>query len=111
MASAITHIDGGPSHPSADIADPIEAPKEPSYWSNLSSQFSNTINDLLGSSSSSGSGPQAEAEEPPVDTKSELNSDEKRGLVVLASIFVGGWVLGGFSTKKADDHHEEPVKH
>ena len=101
VASASTHVDGGPSHSLFETTDAhtfegdmalagVPAPKSQGLLKGL-------FDDLdfpelaLPSSTIERVSPSEESSEP---LRAELNDEEKRGFYVLTGIGAGGWLLG-----------------
>ncbi|KAF8710542.1 P-loop containing nucleoside triphosphate hydrolase protein, partial [Rhizoctonia solani] len=125
VASAATHVGGGPSHAIHEATDAhsleSEAESQPmgikglleEFGLSLNFNFKDTANDtaseFLKPVASGISIPNLGKDETNIkDAQRELNQEEKQGLWVLGGIVLGGLVLGSFGNKKStfkkDDH-------
>ncbi|GAB1517661.1 hypothetical protein RhiTH_000711 [Rhizoctonia solani] len=125
VASAATHVGGGPSHAIHEATDAhsleSEAGSQPmgikglleEFGLSLNFNFKDTANDtaseFLKPVASGISIPNLGKDETNIkDAQRELNQEEKQGLWVLGGIVLGGLVLGSFGNKKStfkkDDH-------
>ncbi|CAE6436952.1 hypothetical protein ACGC1H_004459 [Rhizoctonia solani] len=125
VASAATHVGGGPSHAIHEAVDAYALESEAGGQSigikglleelgislnfNFKDTANETTNELLKPVASGISIPRVEKDTANVkDSMRELNEEERRGLWVLGGIIFGGLVLGSFGNKKStfkEDKH------
>ncbi|CAE6460194.1 unnamed protein product [Rhizoctonia solani] len=128
VASAATHVGGGPSHAIHESTDAHSLESKAGNQSigikglleelglslnfNFKDTANNTANEFLTPVTSGISLPSVGKDTTNLkDAQRELNQEEKKGLWVLGGIVLGGLVLGSFGNKKSTfkkDKHEYP---
>ncbi|KAG8742027.1 hypothetical protein FRC12_015469 [Ceratobasidium sp. 428] len=128
VASAATHIGGGPKHAIHESSDAhaIETPSISEQGEKSSSSLAGLLKELgvpLSFNFKQSGDAIREAVEPALtgfsaptigkdtsnmkDAQRELNEEEQRGLWVLGGIVAGGLILGGFGNKKSSARKEK----